>query len=422
MIKSIKITNLYYIYSYDINLVNDANLLILTGPNGFGKTTILQIINHLCSLRLWYFNLLPFDRIEIRFVGDIVISMEKLTKDKHGYGDVKFVMTNGGAEATAEDYTLKMEDVERMTWRHHPIGNITESARLDEFFETYHDDGMNDYFETQFPNISSFLHTHGCAIIEEQRLVVKKSRRSSSEYSRTVEEIQAKISTFYAEAQKAYNSASLKIDGSFVKRLSDIEPTNKVKHIKREKIYSQVLQKIADYKKYDLVGELEVVANLGVHYNEVLKLYLTDLYQKLYSIDKYYNKLSTFDRLVSGKHLAYKELKFKNDKMYIEGVNGNEIPVRKLSSGEQNLLVLCHNLIFGLDDKNVLLIDEPENSMHMAWLQNMLDDYISIAKTTGCQIIIATHSPAFIHGKWNLTYDLCENGAIQEFKGDGRGE
>ena len=51
MIKSIKITNLYYIYSYDIDVVNESNVLILTGPNGFGKTTILQIINHLCSLQ-----------------------------------------------------------------------------------------------------------------------------------------------------------------------------------------------------------------------------------------------------------------------------------------------------------------------------------------------------------------------------------
>lgn len=157
-----------------------------------------------------------------------------------------------------------------------------------------------------------------------------------------------------------------------------------------------------------------MVSDLGVHYNEVLKLYLTDLNSKLSSIDRYYDKLSTFDRLVSGKRLAYKKLLFKDDKMQVVGDNGHEIPIRKLSSGEQNLLVLCHNLVFGLDEKNVLLIDEPENSMHIAWLQNLLDDYISIAKSTGCQIIIATHSPAFIHGKWNLTYDLCENGTIQE--------
>ena len=90
-------------------------------------------------------------------------------------------------------------------------------------------------------------------------------------------------------------------------------------------------------------------------------------------------------------------------------MNGNEIPIRKLSSGEQNLVILCYKLVFELTNNSILLVDEPENSLHVAWLDNLLKDYLSIAKTTGCQIIIATHSPAFIHGKWELTYDLCEN-------------
>lgn len=207
-----------------------------------------------------------------------------------------------------------------------------------------------------------------------------------------------------------------------MKRLSDIEPTNGVKQIKKERIYKTVIKKISDFKKYDLVGELEVVSDLGVHYNEVLKLYLTDLESKLSSIDKYYDRLSTFDKIVSGKHLAYKKLLFKDDEMKIMGADGHEIPIRKLSSGEQNLLVLCHNLVFELDDRNILLIDEPENSLHMAWLEHLLNDYINIARATGCQIIIATHSPAFIHGKWNLTYDLCEKGKIRESEDGSREE
>ena len=36
----------------------------------------------------------------------------------------------------------------------------------------------------------------------------------------------------------------------------------------------------------------------------------------------------------------------------------------------------------------------------------MLDDYIAMAETTGCQIVLATHSPTFIDGRWDLTTDL----------------
>ena len=64
MIKFIKIDSLYNMYSYNIVFDKDPNILILTGPNGFGKTTILQIIqfgklkNGLIKCRDYIFNFL----------------------------------------------------------------------------------------------------------------------------------------------------------------------------------------------------------------------------------------------------------------------------------------------------------------------------------------------------------------------------
>lgn len=117
MIQSLKITNLYYIYSYEINFAHDENVLILTGPNGFGKTTILQIINHLCSLKLWYFYLLPFDRIEILFDGTYSLFINKLNSYDNNYGDVEFVMLNK-SEDICESFKLDKRIVEHMARRH----------------------------------------------------------------------------------------------------------------------------------------------------------------------------------------------------------------------------------------------------------------------------------------------------------------
>ena len=274
MIQSLKITNLYYIYIYEINFAHDENVLIITGPNGFGKTTILQIINHLCSLKLWYFYLLPFDRIEILFDGTYSLLINKLNNDDNNYGDVEFIILNK-SEDICESFKLEKQIVEHMARRHFSVFRTFDIGRLDEYLEAYSNKELIEFFERKMPNMIQFLRTQKCVMIEEQRLVVKKVSRSNSEYSRTVEDIQKKISSFYTEAQKTYNSASLKIDGTFVKRLSDIKPSHVVKHIKKERISSDVQKKILEYKKYDLVGELEVVSELGVHYNEVLKLYLT---------------------------------------------------------------------------------------------------------------------------------------------------
>ena len=105
--------------------------------------------------------------------------------------------------------------------------------------------------------------------------------------------------------------------------------------------------------------------------------------------------------------LSEKTVDFSDDGLTIKNTNGQLLSnLHKLSSGEQNLLILYYNLLFKTNGKTILLIDEPENSLHVAWQSKMLDDYISMSKMTGCQILFATHSPTFINGRWDLTTDL----------------
>lgn len=49
MLKQIKIDRLFGIYNYQIDIPESGDLLILTGPNGYGKTTILNIIDRLSN-------------------------------------------------------------------------------------------------------------------------------------------------------------------------------------------------------------------------------------------------------------------------------------------------------------------------------------------------------------------------------------
>ena len=50
-IKRLNIIKLYNQFSYDINFLEDNQLLsILTGPNGYGKTTVLRVIIKSCGL------------------------------------------------------------------------------------------------------------------------------------------------------------------------------------------------------------------------------------------------------------------------------------------------------------------------------------------------------------------------------------
>ena len=66
MIKRLKIVNLFDRFDYDIDLGKD--LTILTGPNGYGKSTILKILMSINKGNFIYFSRLNFERIEVEFI------------------------------------------------------------------------------------------------------------------------------------------------------------------------------------------------------------------------------------------------------------------------------------------------------------------------------------------------------------------
>ena len=77
-----------------------------------------------------------------------------------------------------------------------------------------------------------------------------------------------------------------------------------------------------------------------------------------------------------------------------------------LSSGEQEILVLFYKLIFE-SDVNLLLIDEPEISLHIAWQKELMENLKSVVNLKkNIQVIIATHSPQIISHNWDLQIDL----------------
>ena len=64
--------------------------------------------------------------------------------------------------------------------------------------------------------------------------------------------------------------------------------------------------------------------------------------------------------------------------------------------------------IFEVPEKSILLIDEPELSLHVAWQLQFIQDVKEIAKTRDLQIVIATHSPEIVSESFDNCVDLTE--------------
>lgn len=101
-------------YDYNLQFADGSRYMILTSPNGYGKTTILNIINSLAKTDLYYFFWLNFRSISLSFVGgaelmvetvDIVPEMEEgmFHTDAH---DLETMMLKGGnLSALAVEYS-----------------------------------------------------------------------------------------------------------------------------------------------------------------------------------------------------------------------------------------------------------------------------------------------------------------------------
>ncbi len=99
---------------------------------------------------------------------------------------------------------------------------------------------------------------------------------------------------------------------------------------------------------------------------------------------------------IFNEHLyGNKELIVDIEKAYIKLENDNFHQLSELSSGERNLLsILTLFLIIG-NERNFLMIDEPEISFNIKWQRDFLP--LLSRLNSNAQIIVASHSPSISH-------------------------
>jgi predicted ATP-dependent endonuclease of OLD family len=76
---------------------------------------------------------------------------------------------------------------------------------------------------------------------------------------------------------------------------------------------------------------------------------------------------------------------------------GKEFSIVQASSGEKEIINFLFG-IFALNIKNgLIIVDEPELHLHPKWQIVLVNLFIEMARTTNCQFIISTHSAVFIN-------------------------
>ncbi len=132
--------------------------------------------------------------------------------------------------------------------------------------------------------------------------------------------------------------------------------------------------------------------------NQIIRFVDSLIYTKNYrSLDAYNEVKKKINELFKEFNLQVEFANLNESKfVFFSNLQGEEFPIYSLSGGEQQLISKLFTLYIGRYKNQVILIDEPEESLHPSWQYRIAPLYKKIADENNCQIILATHSPQII--------------------------
>jgi predicted ATP-binding protein involved in virulence len=434
-ISKVRVDGLFGIFDHEIPLNLREHITIMHGPNGYGKTVILNMINSLYSRRYLELRRIPFRRFSIQYndKSNLRITPVKNTKDK---GDLIFAYKRPKAKTLTFELNLKIKNRHEM---HFPLSIISreipelervapeiwihsvtnEKLYLPEVMDRYRDrlPFLVEKIGREHDWLLELLKSLDVHFIETQRLYRYQQKKDRSEYSEkttatpTVTKYANEIALAVQAKLAEYGALSQSMDRTFPLRLvvdnKKREPSIETLKDKLEQL-EQKRSKLMASGLLDKENEINfnTLPSINDLNRNVLAVYVEDAETKLNVFDELTSKIDILSKIINDRFLHKSMQISKTDGIVFRSPDGKTLQPTSLSSGEQHEMVMLYELLFKIGPNSLILIDEPELSLHVAWQQQFLQDLQKITKITGIDVLIATHSPQIIHDRWDLTIEL----------------
>ncbi|AFE06259.1 ATPase [Corallococcus coralloides DSM 2259] len=424
---SIQVTNLFGYLNHEINLEEERGITILHGANGTGKTTILRAIEQLSRSIPQFLMNVNFKNIKLSFHDKSSMVVRKddkqLTIDLYQGGkqtntvNTKSIYPKHGFDLLPR-YIHEIETANTQTtiWQATPSADAGIWALEEDPYNLELSRIVSRQSTNIPPWLTLFWKNFECTLIEEQRLlrIIEERKRGRPLFKRVVEDYADALRAKFKDALSAYAEHSQQLDRTFPRRvieaLESAPPppdalTARLERIekRRQELHSAGLiekETALTWFDYQKLSRGEVATTLSV--------YAADTESKLNKFDEIHKKITTFENLINS-HLTHKTARLSKDSglEFTISNTGAKLDPASLSSGEQHMLVLFFELIFGrFQPGHLVLIDEPELSLHPAWQLRFIDDLEKVRSINKVDFILATHSPQIIGNKWSLTREL----------------
>ncbi|WP_447006070.1 AAA family ATPase [Saccharothrix isguenensis] len=435
-LRGIIVRQLFGLRDYEIE-VEAQHPTVLTGANGTGKSTVLKLVNAVSSGDMSTMLSAPLAGFELHFNDIPPFILNRLPSDRGieiewgPYSDVVKPLTiPGDIPDWAVDVLSnplvtykKMEELlseaaRAAGVRFADFRALTRSLRLsgrtDEIVEP--PDWLTTLSE-QFPVL----------FITDQRLVVESKAAPSSSKSDTVrlsrlavEAASSDIANRMRHLDSVYARSSQMQDRSFPRDV--INAMSQADDISLETLQELLFEVDSRRESLRAVGLLDIDRDIEPdltteslnqqHVRPVIAAFLRSTIKKLEVLEDLSKKLRIFKAFLDERFAQKTMTLNRQDGFKFELSNGSSITPGQLSSGEQQMLVLAYEILFRAREGTLVIVDEPEISLHVLWQDTLIDNLTSMGEANNIQFLMASHSPVLLGAHPELERSLDQVGRV----------
>lgn len=454
-IRRIQVKKLFGRIDYDIELPDCNPISIITAPNGMGKTTILNLVTLLLAPQTDAF--LAIYEIPFTFVRCTLSNGKKVElSTKAIETQEKQIERKGGQEAIitqTSSYSSRFRSVNRYF------------KSRDFYFRIYKDDkpGKRMSYKETYCNMFSFtspddledddedmpyrgqvsprqvlnnlwkrqrrlLEVNNCLIsvnyVRADRIQPQKehSRRYSSEYGEPAEISPLKkacdnVRDQVIQATEKYNEAVSEAKDTLPQMFLDVSTKDDEGAVAFMSEWSKYREELTQFQEIGLIpptADFTEGIDIASVYDEkgsFLSTYLKAFKPTTAQLKDIYARLNLFKSILDERNaITGKKVSFNRGRIELSAF-GRSVPLESLSSGEKHDFIMFYNLIFNSPNGSLVLVDEPEISLHIEWQESYLDRLNEICQMNGLTAIIATHSPNIVssHYDWLVDKNISED-------------
>lgn len=425
-------------YKHEISFPKSDEFVIVYGPNGVGKTKFLEIIRAMSHLDGTVLQTLPFDQASLRYSDGTTLSVSGLDLPLVSVGGkwisrrLQFVITSPNEVPVKWDFVEDAFEAwleKNTSWRRFDDSGLWEDAQdgelihlaelKDRFADLNPQKGRAASSGQPIPPLFSRLRdATPTYLIETQRLRTENARRGRPAQPRLnrdrvdskIVQHAAQMQRLLRDAQTEHSTITQQLDRDFPLRvLSGLgavpSPADVRARYEEQNTFRSRLGRVASV---DLSAELELPdRDLAPWELQLLDLYLDDARKKLAPFEKLLRKVELLEEIVNSRLLRKRlEITAKDGLSVRHQADGRTISLDSLSSGEQHEIILMFDLLFNVPTGALVMIDEPEISLHVVWQLAFIPDVQRIAGLAGFRFIVATHSPQIINDEWDRAVAL----------------